>query len=376
MAPPRLLILSVSAGAGHVRAAEAVRQAAVARGWSARHVDVMELVPRLFRKLYAESFITLVNRSPALWGYLYHTSDNARRDSTVSKIRRAVERLNTRKLASLIADEAPTHVVCTHFLPAELCGRMRAKGTLAAPVHVVVTDFDIHSLWVQPNLAGYCVAADEVAWRLRPRLDAIAAGSTPVTVTGIPIVGAFSQPPDRATAAGELGIRADRTTLLLMSGGLGVGAIDQLAERLLAIPGDFQLVAMAGKNVELLGKLEALAKAHPGRVKPLGFTSTPERVMAAADLAISKPGGLTTSECLAMGLPMLIVSPIPGQEERNSDYLLENGAAEKAHDAAGVDYRVRRLLAEPARLRRLRTNAAAIGRPAAAAAVLATIAGA
>ena len=358
----RIAILSVSAGAGHVRAAEALRLAAEARGHQATHLDVMELVPRLFRKLYADSYLSIVERHPALWGYLYHASDRAPRDSRTNRLRRALEALNTRAFARRMAELAPDVVICTHFLPAQLLSRQIAKGRFTKPVWVAVTDFDVHLLWSHPHLTGYCVAADEIACRIRER----GIGEAQVAVTGIPIVGAFSQRLEREVCARELGLDPRKRTLLMMSGGFGVGAIDQLASRVLAVPGDFQVVALAGKNRDLLVRLQTLAQAHPGRLLPMGFTSSIERVMACADLAITKPGGLTTSECLAVGLPMLIVSPIPGQEERNADYLLERGVALKAHDAAGLAYRVQRILSEPELLPRMRAAIAGLGRPAAA----------
>jgi processive 1,2-diacylglycerol beta-glucosyltransferase len=286
-------------------------------------------------------------------------------------LRQAVERLNTRAFIKKLEEIRPDQVICTHFLPAQLLSRLIAKGRFAKPVWVVVTDFDIHALWVHQGLTGYCAAAEEIVWRMRDR----GLADTRIEVTGIPIMPAFGQPLDRAACAKALGLDPRRPTFLMMSGGFGVGAIDQLAARLLAIDADFQLIALAGKNAELLAKLEKLATAHPGRLLPQGFTRTIERVMACADLAITKPGGLTTSECLAMGLPMLVISPIPGQEERNADYLLEHGAALKAHDAAGLDYRVRMLLAEPARLANLRASAKGLGRPGAAAAVLRCVLG-
>ncbi|HWU52249.1 MAG TPA: glycosyltransferase, partial [Tahibacter sp.] len=136
------------------------------------------------------------------------------------------------------------------------------------------------------------------------------------------------------------------------------------------IPADFQLVALAGRNETMLQRLQALAATQPGRLFPQGFTNTIERLMGCADLAIGKPGGLTTSECLALGLPLIVFAPIPGQEERNCDYLLENGAGLKAVDAIALEYRVRRLLEQPQRLARLRDNARALGRPQAAVEVL------
>jgi processive 1,2-diacylglycerol beta-glucosyltransferase len=187
-----------------------------------------------------------------------------------------------------------------------------------------------------------------------------------IHVTGIPIMPVFSESRSRAECAAELGLDPDRKTLLMMSGGAGIGGIETLAESLLRLDEDFQLVALSGRNKPLLEDLQRIAADHPGRLFPLGYTRTIELVMAASDLAITKPGGLTTSECLAVGLPMIVISPIPGQEERNADYLLENGAALKACGEAALAYRVSMLLREPERLRILRENSLRIGRPDAA----------
>jgi processive 1,2-diacylglycerol beta-glucosyltransferase len=363
-----ILILSVSAGAGHVRAAEAIRSTAPP-GLTVEHLDVMEVVPNLFKRLYADSYISIINHNPAFWGYLYHASDRSKPDGVMTRLRQALERLNTRQLVKRIRDAAPRIIICTHFLPAQLLARLRRRGELDTPTWVVVTDFDIHLLWVHEGLSGYCVASDEIAARLRER----GIGPTPVHVTGIPIDPAFSTTLDRVACAHALGLDPGRRTILLMSGGHGVGNLDAIAARILAIPGDHQILAMAGRNAELLERLGALAASHPGRLVPAGFTREPERLLACADVAIGKPGGLSTSECLALGLPMVVVSPIPGQEERNSDHLLEHGAALKAHDAAGLEHRVRRILSEPDLLPRLAANARACGRPRAAYDVLSTV---
>lgn len=364
----KLVVLSVSAGAGHVRAAEAIVAAAKIHhpDVEAIHLDVMELVPRLFRKVYAEKYVDVVNRHPALWGYLYHTADKQRDDSLATRVRKVIEKLNTRALVKKLDELQPDAVICTHFLPAQVLSRLIRKKQWSRPVWTVVTDFDVHALWIHPHLSGYCAAAEEIAWRMRER----GLQDTRIEVTGIPIMPVFSEQRAREVCAKEAGVDPRKTTLLVMSGGLGVGAIDQLCERILAIPGDHQVIALAGKNAALLDKLKAIAAKHPGRLFPQGFTRTIERLMACADLALTKPGGLTTSECLAVGLPMLVVSPIPGQEERNAEYLLEAGAALKAHDLAGVDYRLRRLLAEPARLAAMRHRALQIATPQAAVTVL------
>jgi processive 1,2-diacylglycerol beta-glucosyltransferase len=364
----KILILSVSAGAGHMRAAEAVKAHATTLSppVQAVHVDVMTLVPDTFRSIYADSYIKLVENHPALWGYLYQKSDTAARNSPLSRVRRGIERLNTRKLREVIEHEAPDCILCTHFLPAELLAHEIARGRCRVPVWVQVTDFDLHQLWIQSDMAGYFVASDEVAFRLARR--GIAAEH--VHVTGIPIMPAFAAPLDRRTCAAELGLAPDRPTFLMMSGGVGLAGMAGAVEQLLHVEGEFQVVALAGRNGRLLKQLRELAATFPGKLFPQGFTTTIERVMAAADLAITKPGGLTTSECLAMGLPMIVVSPIPGQEEHNADYLLEQGVAIKAYDAIGLEWRLRALLEDRSIIAAMAQRMRALGKPMAGRTVL------
>lgn len=369
-----LAVLSVSAGAGHVRAAEAIQAYAEKYYGDAvetAHIDVMSLVGTLFKKLYAESYISIVEHHPSLWGYLYRKSDGQQADKMLARFRLALERLNTRKFLSALKKLNPEYVICTHFLPAELLARMIRHEKFDKPVWVQVTDFDIHTLWVQKHMAGYFAASGEVAARMVDRGIA----REIIHITGIPVMPVFSEKLSREECCSELDIDPHKPTLLMMSGGFGVGGIDALAERLLAMPGEFQIIALAGKNEELLQKLRILAGRYAGKLFPLGFTRTIERIMTCADFAITKPGGLTSSECLAMGLPMIVVSPIPGQEERNADYLLESGAALKAYDAAGLVYRAATLLQNPKRLNELRQKAAAIGRPDAGRRVLETVLG-
>lgn len=365
--PQRLLLLSVSAGAGHGRAADALCAAAQADfGAQTLHLDVMDHVPTAFRKLYTDFYLRLVDKFPALWAQLYRITDETPPDALPARLRRAIERLNARSLRSAIAGFAPDVIICTHFLPAELLAREQALERLACPVYVQVTDFDLHALWVVPRLAGYFAASDEVAARMRAR------GLAPehIHVSGIPIMPAFAQVPDRQTCAAMTGLDASRPIVLLMGGGAGVGALDEAAERLLRLDLDFQLVALAGRNEAMLGRLQRIAAHYPQRLFPQGFTRTIERLMGCADLAIGKPGGLTTSECLALGLPLIVFAPIPGQEERNCDYLLEHGAGLKAVDAVALEYRVRALLGDPQRLARMRDSARRLGRPGAAHQVL------
>jgi processive 1,2-diacylglycerol beta-glucosyltransferase len=365
----KVAILSVSAGAGHVRAAQALEQS-IADNYpdvEAIHLDVMNYVPKLFRKLYAESYVHIINRYPALWVYMYEKSDLIRSDkSLVKKIRVEIERLNTKKILAEMIKIAPDVIISTHFLPPELISKMIKAGAKVPPSWVQVTDFDLHGLWVHEHMTGYFAAGEEVAFRMKAR----GIPEEIITVTGIPIMPVFGKKLSRKECAAELGLNPEIPTLILMSGGLGVGKLDTLTKQLLGIGEKMQIIALAGRNEKLLASLKKLAEQYPGKLVPMGFTTTIERLMAASDLAITKPGGLTSSECLAMGLPMIAVSPIPGQEERNADYLLESGAALKAHDEIGVEFKVRELLKHPERLKKMAENAKKIGKPDAAKRVL------
>ena len=366
--PRRILLLSVSAGAGHTRAAEALRAEAAAHpaGVSATHLDVMDFVPAAFRAMYKDFYIALVNSHPSLWGYVYHATNEAEPNGLMQRTRRLIERLNTRAIRKAITAESPDAIICTHFLPAELLARAIGKGALHCPVWLQVTDFDLHRMWVQPRMRGYFAANAEVAYRMK----AHGLEKDAIHITGIPVMPAFSGSLDRIECARESGLDPARKTILLMGGGEGIGSLATIAEGLLRIDGDFQLVVMAGRNAAALAELQALAKRFPGRLIAQGFTDKIERWMACADFAITKPGGLTTSECLAMGLPMIVNAPIPGQEESNADFLLQQGVALKASDAVTLEYCVHVLLSQPERLAELRARARAIGCANAARAVL------
>lgn len=371
----RILLLSVSAGAGHVRAAEALEAtvaalAADGREIEAKHLDVMDYVPSSFRRIYADFYLRLITRHPQLWGMLYRITDDTRPEAVTQRMRRTIERLHTRRLRAAIAQFAPDAIVCTHFLPAEMLMRQIRKGRITVPVWLQVTDFDLHRMWVIPEMTGYFAASPEIAQRMR----AVGMPASRVHTTGIPVMPAFAEPQDRRALAGSFGMDPDRPAYLVMGGGAGVGALDELADTLLSRGGDFQLVVLAGRNAAMLERLRALAATrHAGRLFPHGFTHHVERLMACCDLAITKPGGLTTSECLAMGLPMIVNAPIPGQEERNADYLLEKGAAWKAIDAVALAWRIGELQDDPPRLAAMAANARAIGRPHAAREVIDTV---
>ena len=165
-------------------------------------------------------------------------------------------------------------------------------------------------------------------------------------------------------------LRQDRTTLLVSAGGFGVGSIKHLLMSLLELRHPAQVIAICGRNEEMKNEIDRLARGIPPEasvaVKVVGFTKEIHEYMAASDSLLGKPGGLTTSEALAMNLAFVIVNPIPGQEERNSDHLLEEGVAIRCNNLPTLAYKIDRLLDDPARLISMRDNAARLARPRAA----------
>ncbi len=373
MAGKRILLLSVPAGAGHVRVADAIQACAsidpcVA---GAVHLDAMAFAAPRLRKVYTNHYIALVRHAPQLWSRLYRMSNEAAPEGWINRLRRRVERRACRRLVEHVTALAPDAIVCTHFQPAEILARQVAAGALRCPLWVQVTDFDLHRMWVHPHVAGYFAPNEEVAFRMRQAGIA----QDRIHVTGIPVMPGFARTHESGMCARALGLDPARPIFLLMGGGAGLGGLSAVARRLLEIPADFQLIALAGRNAAELAALHVLAAQYPGRLAPQGYTDQVERLMACADLAITKPGGSTSAECLAMGLPMIVNSPIPGQEDSNANFLLEQGAALKATDLAALEYRVRYLLAHPAALAQMRERARALGRPQAARQVLGAVLG-
>jgi processive 1,2-diacylglycerol beta-glucosyltransferase len=208
----------------------------------------------------------------------------------------------------------------------------------------------------------YCVAAEET----KARLVARGAAAENIIATGIPISAKFSAKLDRESVRKRLGLRDDLPIILVLSGGFGMGPVAEILAELDKVGQQFQTMVVTGRNEELRRELAASERKHPTHV--LGFASNMHELMAIADLIITKPGGLTSSEALAMSKPLFILNPIPGQEAANSDFLLERGAAVKINRVEDLPFRVERLLGTP-KLAEMGVAAKALGRPNAAKAI-------
>ena len=362
----KTLIATVTAGAGHLQAAFALEEA-----WrklrprdTVERLDVLDFTPRLYRKAYVESYVKLVEHAPDLWSLLFKKTDDPRLARKLTRSRRTLTKLATSKFTQHLQRFQPDAVLCTHFMPLEILARLKAKtGSAHSPFTVsVVTDFEAHALWMEPDVDLYCVAAEET----KARLVARGADAGTVAVTGIPVSLKFSCPVSLPAIRKRMGLRDDLPTLLVLSGGFGMGPAAQILGELNKLTKPLQIVVVCGRNEELRRELAVLERRHPTHV--LGFVTNMHELMAVSDLVITKPGGLTSSEALAMGRPIFVLNPIPGQEAANSDFLLEHGAAAKANRVEDLPFRLEQLIGSP-KLAAMAKAAKALGKPQAAAKV-------
>jgi processive 1,2-diacylglycerol beta-glucosyltransferase len=361
-----VLVLSASAGAGHLRAAAAVESAFREMGVAeeVRHLDTLAYTNKVFRHLYSKAYIEMVNKTPEVLGWLYDALDKPWKNE---RRRLALDKLNTRPFVKLLKEYRPEIVVCTHFLPAEIISWLKAKERLKTRQAIVVTDFDVHAMWLCHHYEQYFVALEET----RVHLEKLGIPPARISVTGIPIDPVFAVAKDKREMRARHGLRPDLTTILLSAGGFGVGPVEHILESLLELEAPAQVVALCGRNEELKRRLEELSAARTAsrsrvRVHAVGYTTEMDEYMSAADLLLGKPGGLTTSEALSKGLVFVIVNPIPGQEERNSDHLLEDGVAIRCNNLPALAYKLDRLLSDTARFRAMRERALSLARPDAA----------
>ena len=364
----RVLIISTSAGNGHVRCGDALEKAFAADPQVEQvvHEDALKYTNKLFRDFYSKLYAELVKEAPAILGWVYRTTDEPWKGEAV---RQQLDRLNTQPLIKFIKEFDPHITVCTHFMPSGIISHLIDQGSLDTQHSIVVTDFDCHAMWLSRIFHRYLVALEET----KAHLEALGLPTERISVTGIPIDPRFAEPIDRLQVLATYKLRTDKPTLLLSAGALGVGPTELVVRRLLELKRDTQTIVICGRSEELRQQITEMVGAENPRFKVLGYTDRMHELMQIGDLFIGKPGGLTTSEALACGLPMCIVSPIPGQEERNSDHLLEKGVAIKANELTTLPWKIDCLLADPARLAGMRENARKLGRPHAARNVVQTL---
>ena len=359
----RVLILTASYGSGHNEAARCVASELARRGVEPIVLDhFRDLVHPLFDRATRAAYLMLLRRAPAVWGLAYALGDRLTSDSPLTF---GASRVGARALGATLDRLAPDAVVTVHATPAVAMAVLSRTGRRVPPHTTVVTDFVAHSQWVAPGIDRYCVAADEVGHDLVAR--GIPRGC--VVVTGVPVRAEFAAAPDPAQARRALGLPADVPVVLAMAGSWGsVGRLPDIARALGRTSRPIVGVLVAGHDRELRASLERIAVGTSLRV--FGFVPDVDRLMAAADLIVTKAGGMTLAEAMAVEVPLLFYGSLPGQERRNERFAAAAGVALVARRGADLARLLDRALGDPELLEHLRAAMRARRRPDAARAIV------
>jgi processive 1,2-diacylglycerol beta-glucosyltransferase len=358
----RILYLYLTKHSGHYAAAMAIEQAArrLDGHTESMVLDSFSHANPVLSKVTLRAYLAALKAAPEIWEWMY---DNPEFKERTAKIRELLNRGNSRKLQFILRDFKPDVVVCTQAFACGVLASWKQRTGSAQPVLVgVLTDFVAHRYWAHEKVDLYIAPNDDTKQTL------VSQGVAPerVKVHGIPIGDRFLSTADKDAVYKSLGLKPGLPMILVMGGSLGLGPMKSVIRKLDKLPQPFYIVAVTGKNEELKERLDRKGPKlrHPTTI--FGFVENVHELMDAAEVVVTKPGGITTAECLAKRLPMIIINPIPGQEAKNTEFLLRHNVAVEAENATDVMLFVDEFLRNPEKLRRMREAASVLGRPRAA----------
>jgi len=361
---PKLLILYASAGAGHMQAAKTIKAVSDIKGSAVvEAVDILDYTPAYFKRLYKGGYLEIVKHIPELWGYLFDRSYKFKKPTLTTRLHHIIGNMHLSALLDYVKSFRPDAIVFTHFLGWDALSKLRSSKILNIPFFCIVTDFAVHSLWINKNIYKYYVAS-EGEKRLLSTHNLKAKG---IEVTGIPVHPKFASALSKATLRKKLKLDPKIPMILMISGRYNLSGYEILLKSFRDVKDKLQIVVLAGKNKQLASSMKSIARSLKNKqVTIYGMVDNMHELMKASDIVISKPGGLTTSEVLASKTLIAIIDPIPGQELRNSDYLLEAGVGIRIHDMETGGLKIAELLANKRRLSIMRRHLKYVSRPRAA----------
>ena len=337
MAEParKFIILTASIGTGHSQAARAIAEA-MQRIHPADSVSVLDFVSSsLFSvdHIIKDTYLKMIDVFPSMYDHLYSDSQSSRFGQMSQKM------LNLsfkKRMKNLIRTLKPDAMIFTHPFPAGAADLLKEEGNTDIPMMGVITDFDIHQLWIDKYLDAFCVATPD----LKDLMETYGIASDRIHVTGIPVRKAFyekelSHPP------------MEKGTVLVMGGGLGLGNVVDNIDRLDEVDEISKFIVITGKNISLYEKVAAMAEKMRHPVELHSYTNKVADIMARSEILVTKPGALTCTEAMVMHLPMVLVNTLPGQERANAMHMKNQGCADWVKRGELADT-VRRILRDPA----------------------------
>lgn len=354
----KILIMSVTAGGGHNTCAEAMRKYLEDRGVDCRVIDTFNYLSKPLAKAISEGYLFVTKDIKYGFAAGYRIAEKRRKNADSESVARITNRLLSSKMKKLIDDYDPDVIIYTHVFAGVILDVLKTKGKLGAKTLGILTDFVFHPFWEECLHLDYVVTANAA---LTYQAKKKGFSESQILPTGIPINPKFAKSISKEEARAEIGLDLNKNTVLLMGGSMGYGNIGKIVKRLDSIDADFQLIVVCGNNKAAYREIAAMSTKK--RVLALGFVGNVELLMDASDCIISKPGGLTTSEALAKRLPMIIINPIPGQESRNTEFLLNNGAALAPSHTFSIEEALWSLLSSPDKIRVMQDNIELLRKP-------------
>ena len=356
MSPAKVLLLYISEHSGHHRASIAIEKAlkSLSPGVETLNINSFNYTNPILEKVINRAYLSVIKRTPELWDYLY---DNPNVLKKTQKLRELIHRFNTGKLNTLLDEFKPSVIVCTQAFPCGMIADYKRSLNVNIPLVGVLTDYAPHSYWVYNNVDKYIVPSEETGKKL------INNGIDPQKIEpfGIPIDPKFSEKLDRDSIREKLSVGSDVPCVLIMGGTQGLGPIKEVVWSLDRSDIPLQMIVATGMNKKLFKWVRS--RYLQKNVLSLWDAPNVDELMEVSSLIITKPGGITTAEALAKGIPMLIVNPLPGQEAMNTKFLLKEGVAVKSESPKDVTILVKELLYHKNKLKAMAKRAHFLSRP-------------
>lgn len=327
----KIIVLYASLGGGHFKAAEGIKNyiSDNYKNCDVQMIDALKYTNKIVDKIVIKSYVNMAKYSPKMWGEIYKFSEKQYSPANFSN---AVQMILSNKLLNLLEYEKPDSIISTHPFITEMVASLKKREKFDVELNVIITDYASHKFWeLKPEYVNrYFVANNE----MKAGLVFNGISENKIFVTGIPVNPAFFKEYDKISIYNEFDLNPNLKTFLVFGGGeYGLSNVKDFFSGLLAVNEEIQIVAIAGKNIKTQNTFKKIASDFDKKVIVLGYTTKIPELMNIADVVISKPGGLTTTEILVSNIPFIIINPIPGQEEENARFLLNNGAAVRLYNA-------------------------------------------
>ena len=349
----KIMLLTAATGGGHIRAANAIEQYIRENTrWEVENVDCLKAVGKLLDKTVCDSYLFMAKKAPMLFGRLYKRTN---KHNAISNLVPKLSGLFSNLLYPTLESSKPDVVITTHPFATEMVAALKADGLVTAPLICVITDYGAHRAYIADQVDSYVVASDDMV----PELMEFGVPKKKIYPFGIPVHDAFFDRQDQSALLREHCLDPELPTLLFMAGSFGVSNIIKLYRDLAETNVKMQIIVITGRNQKLYEAFEKeIGENPPIPTKLLYFTDEVEKFMHAADLLVTKPGGLTVSEALACNLPMAVFDAIPGQEEDNANFLKTHDMCVRIEKDGNFAREISDLLREKKRLQAMRENCA------------------